>query len=296
MSGPYVYTPAAYEPTPYLGYGAYQQRSPFIPPAALFPTSPYPPSSPYLGATNTPHGVHYDDNYWNPPPRPRRPSWHAGMAPSPYLQTPATPGHHRRRSFGDGYRMWGEPVLNSPWPYTGASPGFQIHPLLNGEVTRTDFYFDLASPTFTPLRWIGPGQTVLISSAELAEPATYPPITRMRITHDAIPQWPIDLQYHYDQYTMQTTSPPITLGDVLYMVHSSLHRQITQQDWARLSLTEETNVARAYTRRCKSVPSTAHLEASQGVKRIDYLLEKHIFRGLIRAHDEDGFYHWKLIT
>ena len=290
MSGPYVYTPLAFEPTPYLGYGPYTKRSPFIPPATLFPSSPYPPSSPYLGP-NTPQGVHFDDTYWNAPPRPRRPSWHGGIPPSPFLSTPSTPRHDRRRSFGGGFRPW-EPA--SPWANT--SSHFQIHPVLNGEAPRTDFYFDLASPSFTPLRSVGPGQSTVLSADELHEPATYPSITRMRITHDAIPQWPIDLEFHYDGYTSPASPPPITLGDVLYMIHFSLHRQITHQDWARLSLSEETAIARAYTRRCRSVPSSAQVEASQGVKRIDYLLDKHAFRGLIRTHDEDGFYHWRLIT
>ncbi|KAF9232431.1 hypothetical protein BU15DRAFT_10476, partial [Melanogaster broomeanus] len=158
---------------------------------------------------------------------------------------------------------------------------------------RMNLYFDLADPSFLPL-WIGPGQTAPITPDELREPATDPSITRMRITHDAIPDWPIDIQYH--DYTASTTPFPITLGDVLYLIHSSLHRQITHQDWAQLSLSEETAIARAYTRRRKSVPSAAQEQASQGVKRIDYLREKHIFRGLVGTHDEDGFHHWKLIT
>jgi hypothetical protein len=136
----------------------------------------------------------------------------------------------------------------------------------------------------------------LISTDELHEPATYPPLARMRISHDAIPQWPIDLEFHYDGCTAPTVPRSITLGDVLYMIHSSLHRQITQQDWARLSPSEETAIARAYsTRRCRSVLSSASVVASQGVKRIDYLREKHMFRGLIKTHDEDGFYHWRLV-
>ncbi|KIJ11715.1 hypothetical protein PAXINDRAFT_137738 [Paxillus involutus ATCC 200175] len=293
MSSPYVYTPAAFEPTPFLGYGTYTQRSPFIPPAALYPSSPYAPPSPYLGGgPSTPQGAYYDDSYWNPPPRARRPSWHAGMEPSPFLQPPMTPGGNRRRSFGDGYRPWEDPAQL----YPGASTHFQIHPLLNGEAPRSNFYFDLASPTFTPMRWIGQGQSALISSDELRQPATYPSVTRMRISHDAIHKWPIDIQYQHDAYSSYTAQLPITLGDVLYMIHSSLHRQITQHDWAQLSLSEETDIARAYTRRCRSVPSSADMVASQGVKRVDFLREKHIFRGLIRTHDEDGFYHWRLIT
>ncbi|KAF9232434.1 hypothetical protein BU15DRAFT_55039 [Melanogaster broomeanus] len=157
-----------------------------------------------------------------------------------------------------------------------------------------NLYFDLASPSFSPL-WIGPGQTAPITPDELREPAVDPSITRMRISHDAIPDWPVVIQYP-DNCTANITPFHITLGEVLYLIHSSLHTQITHQDWARLSMSEETAIARAYTRRCKSVPSTAKEQASQGVRRIDYLRGKHIFRGLIRTHDEDGFYHWKLIT
>ncbi|KAG8217036.1 hypothetical protein J3R82DRAFT_7352 [Butyriboletus roseoflavus] len=296
MSGPYIYTPPyvltplAFEPTPYLGYGTYTQRSPFIPPASLYPSSPFPPASPRLRPA-TPQGVRFDEPYWNPPSRARRPSWHGGMPPSPFLSTPPSPGNTRRRSFGGGYRPW-----ESATPWSGASPHFQIHPLLNGEAPRMEFYFDLASPSFTPLLWAGHGQSALISGDDLREPATYPSIPQMRISHDAIPQWPIDLAFHYDGYTAPTTSSSITLGDVLYMIHSSLHRQITHQDWAQLSASEETAITRAYTRRYRSVPSSAQVEASQGVKRIDYMLDRHVFRGLIRTHDEDGLYHWRLIT
>lgn len=38
------------------------------------------------------------------------------------------------------------------------------------------------------------------------------------------------------------------------------------------------------------------VEASRGLKRVDYLLENHIFKGLVKTHDEDGFHCWKLIT
>lgn len=136
---------------------------------------------------------------------------------------------------------------------------------------------------------------VMLSPDELREPATFPTITSMRITHDAIPQWPIDLQYVHGEYDAGNPLP-LTVGDVLYMIHSSLQRQISHSDWARLSQSEETAIARAYTRRYRSIPSSAELEARQGVKRVDYLMDRHVFRGLIRAADGDGFYNWRLLT
>ncbi|KAF8437622.1 hypothetical protein L210DRAFT_3347067, partial [Boletus edulis BED1] len=208
--------------------------------------------------------------------RARRPSWHGGLPPSPFLAAPSTP-HTRSRSFDGGSR--------EPAPlWAGTSSYFQIHPLLNGEV---DFYFDLALPTFSPLLW-----STMISADRLREPATYPSVTRMRITHDAIKEWPIDIEFQDDGNTAPAVQPAITLGDVLYVIHSSLHRQITHQDWARLSISKETEIARAYTRRYRSVPSSAEVEASRGVKRVDYLLDKHVFKGLIRTLVEDDY--WKL--
>ncbi|KAH7908899.1 hypothetical protein BJ138DRAFT_1090460 [Hygrophoropsis aurantiaca] len=299
MSGPYVYSPSPYEPTRYHAQYNQPQRSPFIPPASLYPSSPYTPTSSFPDLPTTPHRVHFDE--WpNRPPRSRRPSWHGGMAPptppSPSFLHLPTLGHSRRHSFGNhSYRSpFADLPPSSPWSYAPTTPQFQVHPLLNGEALPAGFYFDLASPTFAPVRWIGPGQSAPVSLDELREPATYPPITSMRITHDAIPHWPIDLTESADAYSAALL--PITLGDVLWAIHGALHRQITQHDWAQLGDSHSMSIARAYTRRCRSVPSLAQLESSQGVKRVDYLLDKFMFGGLVRAQDEEGFYHWRLLT
>ncbi|KAG6332083.1 hypothetical protein ID866_7006 [Astraeus odoratus] len=289
MSDPYVYTPSTFQPTPHLNYSPYAPRSPFIP-------SQLPPASPYLGPTNPspqPYGGPFEDTYY--PPRPRRPSWHSGMASSPFLPTPDLPSHSKRRSFG---AQLGDASNVSPWayPYQGVTRHFEIHPLLNGELPNGTLYLNLALPSFYPMRIVGPGQYAVIPPEELQQPATNPPTTRMRITHDAIPHWPIDLELQSNDYQTASMPPPITLGDVLYMIHSSLHRQISHHDWARLRDFEQEAIARAYARRCRSTPSVADLEASQGVKRVDYLTDRPIFRGLLRSHDGDGFFHCKMIT
>jgi hypothetical protein len=126
----------------------------------------------------------------------------------------------------------------------------------------------------------------------------------MRIICDVIPQWPIELEYTpYDirgepvsMPSINGSVPPISLGDVLYAIHRALHTQITHLDWGRLTLSEEIATARAYTRRCRSVPSVAQYEASEGVKRVDFLLERYVFKGLVRAPGEDGYDEWKLIV
>ena len=291
MSDPYHYTPAAFQPTPYLNHSPYApSRSPFIP-STTFPSSPLPPTSPYLGPTTAypqAYGEYSGDTYRRP--LSRRPSWHAGMESSPYTQQTELPYRSRRSSFSNFREN-----INNLLP--GSSPHIELHPLLNGDPPHPGLYFNLSSPTFSPMRRIGRGESIMLSQEELRQPATNPPITRMRITHQSIRQWPIDLKLQYDEYQMGSgTQTPITVGDVLYMIHTSLRRQITHDDWYRLSNFKHDAVTQAYYRRCRSVPSMQTLETRQGVKRVDYLKEKYMFAGLIKAFDEDGLFHWKMIT
>ncbi|KAG2146833.1 hypothetical protein DEU56DRAFT_786750 [Suillus clintonianus] len=159
---------------------------------------------------------------------------------------------------------------------------YLLHPLLK----RNHYlYFDTSHSAFAPSSTV---DMAMVPEERLQMPATTPTITSMRIIHDAIPEWPIDLDFDSDA--------PITVGDVLRMIHSSLHLQISHSNWALLTQSEETEIARAYTARYRSIPSSAELEASEGVKRVDYLMGKHIFKGLVKAPDADGVCHWKMIT
>jgi hypothetical protein len=82
-------------------------------------------------------------------------------------------------------------------------------------------------------------------------------------------------------------------------IHRGVHKQISHDDWARLSPLEENAIARAYSRRCKSIthPGGADVEAKQGVKRVDYLMNTTMFRGLIRLQGSgDGWETWKMLV
>ncbi|KAF8879384.1 hypothetical protein BD779DRAFT_1154796 [Infundibulicybe gibba] len=326
MSNPYVYTPASrpanipYIPTSY-NYPPSQQGSPFIPNLSLYHTSPYSnpsslPGSPYNYNHNLPNtpdyvpfpGADYDPHAasWGIPPRQRRPSWHGavpGQPSTPYLRAPDVPIGYRRHSFGShspyqpppvqqGWSQYQTPGQLSPW--SNLYPPLPdtrvlIHPFLDGESPRRDFLFDLSSNVFSPMRHVGPGQTIPISDQELREPATHPPITRLRIVCDLIPQWPLIMEYNpqQDGQTIANAGfpPPILLVDILVALHRHLHQRISHTDWAKLSISEETAVARAYTRRCRSSPSLEALQRNQGVKRIDFFLDRFTFRGLVRTGD-----------
>ncbi|THU95295.1 hypothetical protein K435DRAFT_133195 [Dendrothele bispora CBS 962.96] len=312
MADPYVYTyrpfPGADDPS-----SSYSPYSPFIPNNPLY-SSPYTdtiplPDSPPITTTldgSTPN---------TPLNRPRRGSWHAEYPfygqtlytpPSPYfLPLPEMPDalHTRRRRHS--FSLYPGPTISTWDPYSNppVSPAqFHLHPWLDAQNWTGEFSLNLSDPSFKPMQVYsisagrktrGPARVDVLS-----EPATDPPLTRLRIVCDILPQWPIDLRHPLDQGTDATfafdsarTSGrlPITVRDILFKIYESLQTRITHQDWARLNSQAESMVTKAYRKRCKAVGSTgvigstAAVEAAlaQGVKRVDFLLGKVWFKGCI---------------
>lgn len=329
MTSSFVYTPQVnYRNSPYLAPYYNQAYSPFIPelslsnsPYARAPSLPPSPNPGYipLGSPYSTNQVPFpgsspDPGVYPPDPwtRDRRPSWHgdgpATSATTAWLNNPLQ-GYQRQqtRSFGanpfsqpaglDGY--W--PAASSYSPYTAPPPPLMpqitMHPWLNAEMPRSDFIFNLSTPQFAPMRYVGNNQSILLTNDELGQPATHPPIYQLHMQCDHIPNWPITLQYNPNPYrsanTYPTVAPPITLGDVLSGIHNSLHLGITQYDWAALSLEQERAVSKAYTKRCKAMASTTMIR-NEGVKRVDFLLGKVWFRGLARVGE--GLENLKLIV
>ena len=232
-----------------------------------------------------------------------------GWLPDSGLPTLPRSLHARRHSFGAASY---QPPLNlqsAPWsapPYFTQSPRFFINPWIYASAPRQDFYFDLATTAFAPLRLFGPGagQSAMLSAEEMREPATHPPLTSLRIVCDLTPKWPIDLEFRqpssapYSPYSsnqfpfqQQSSPPPITLADVLVAIHQAMHRRITRVDWEMLSKQEKRAITNAYANRC-------HLnehERSQGVKRVDFLLGRTRMMGLLGSGIEDGWEVMKLV-
>ncbi|KAF5367086.1 hypothetical protein D9758_003973 [Tetrapyrgos nigripes] len=345
MSQPYVYSPPpAYLASGYVNPHVSPQASPFIPSASLYGSpysgnSPLPPPSPQLGPAipfpavpfpGTPNfdyqPVYTDGDVF----RPRLPSWHGPPPSSPFFPPPSSalltpdpnpyfPHHSRRRSFGgttptSPYLGLGVPE-DDPWgPQIYGSPltpsQFELHPWLNAQTFSGQLLLDLSAHDFNPLQVVSPPpmtQTVPVPYEYILMPATRPPINRLRIVCDLIPQWPMDVVYNPQNVNPASPGvipigsgglgspygspsvlghqphPPITVADILYTIHKSLHTRISQLDWAKLTLAEETAVAKVFTKRCKAVGSleAVERERAEGVKRIDFLLGKVWFKGLV---------------
>ncbi|KAJ3994392.1 hypothetical protein F5050DRAFT_1775000 [Lentinula boryana] len=325
MSGPYVYTPHSSHGTSNYVMHNYQtpQNSPFIPNAALYPSSPYSnptslggsPQIPALslappGSPNTvafPYEPAWDQGGYAAPVRQRRPSYHGDFVPpsSPFLPDrypfESDPySRERRRSFGGGYFQPGwAPSTYSNIIVPPVSPsGFMLHPWLNADVWKGDFVLDLTAREFRPLQINAAGQARPCPVEFLNQPATHPPITRLRIFSDLLPEWPIDIAYR-TQFVGGLSSPapaawtpgfgvdtsgtqtPITFLDVLLNIHQSLHQRITYNDFNRLTLSQEKAITKAYYRRCRAAGAFETAERGQGVKRVDYLMDRKWFRGCI---------------
>ncbi|KAJ6487635.1 hypothetical protein C8R45DRAFT_253673 [Mycena sanguinolenta] len=310
MSVPFVYVPES-EPAsnPFFSPPS-TTNSPFVPPSSLFPASPFSTPDALLHANN----VLWPESYESPYTRTRATSFHAPppQQTSPFLQ-PTMPafvqGHRRTQSWGAA----GAPPLPNWFASAAAAPAqppMQIHPFLNADAPSPVFHFDLAPRQFAPLRLLVPAtpttaaQTALLGS-EIREPAFHPPLTRLRMLHTQIPFWPVDLELPPEVALGQV---PISVGDVLVALHRALHMRISHADWETLSEADAAAVSKAFTKRCRAeavrsvtggAPGAATQqmtmtqisqlrdkemeERNEGVKRVDFLLGKSVFRGLARV-------------
>lgn len=179
-------------------------------------------------------------------------------------------------------------------------PPPQIHPLLNGDILPQYLVLNLTSHTPVVQRRVGPSQTVPLTVHELGQAVTSPETLRLRIVCDAIPHWPLDLSITGSSLNPPIRSRPaipyITIGDVIFALHAHLHTPITHEEWGRLNANQETEVAKAYTRRYKAHPASEREQRREGVKRVDYLLKKHAFKGLTWTTPEDGVERLKLLV
>ena len=331
MTSNFVYTPHPqnsapidYRNSPYLGHFYDQTNSPFIPPQPLS-LNPSPFHSPYgtpvLPATNLPSTPNLISSPLpgsysafspfptsgdplssyqqfvpqDPWPRERRYSWNEQPAP---LYRP-NPVRQRTRSFND-----------NPYPLPFSPPGpvspygnpfaFQpvlgpvLHPYLDGSRYRGDIVFDFAAPEFRPMRVVAHNQIWPLSHEDLAQLATEPRMYKLKISCDIwIPEWPLNFDFR-SNIPYDSNIPPIKLGDILTAIYWSLHKRISQYDWAQLSPEREYAVSKAYTRRCKAMGPDQLTTRNQGVKQIDFLMGRTKFRGLAKVGDSPD--HLKLLV
>ncbi|KAJ6529893.1 hypothetical protein DFH09DRAFT_153681 [Mycena vulgaris] len=312
MAAPFIFVPEESSSTPYNAtyHNAYYATppgySPFLPPSPLlYPSSPYlAPLELNSGSPDAfnPNNILWPDDAapyesaytagWIPlAPRQRTNSWHGPKAPA-FL----SPGYPSSSSWKPGHKKkassWGHaPAWATSGGYLQPQQPQEVHPWLNGDAPSPTFHLDLAPRAFLPLRLVRahPPQSAPLNAADFREPAFHPPRTALRILHPRLPFWPVDLAL-----PAGAPAAPISLGDVLAALHRALHTRITPADWEPLGRADAEAVTRAFTHRCRAeavrsgVPP-AQLrdreiaERNEGVKRVDFLLGKTVFKGLVRT-------------
>lgn len=82
----------------------------------------------------------------------------------------------------------------------------------------------------------------------------------------------------------------------MYAIHQTMQTQITHREWAELDERDEIAIGKAYVRRYKYAHGNETRLASEGVKRVDFLLKKVMFNGLSRKSGDQGYEHLKLVV
>lgn len=114
---------------------------------------------------------------------------------------------------------------------------------------------------------------------QLQEGAMIPEPIRMKITHPSLP-WTI---YVDASSAGGGKTCIVTIGHLLSSIYGELMRSVNHRDFWNDLLGEEDRkrIYDAWARRCKG---NAALSA-QGIKRVDFLLDRFVFEGLKRVKD-----------
>lgn len=175
-----------------------------------------------------------------------------------------------------------------------------VHPLLGGEYGRQPkIIFDLSLHTFRPQYSARNGSHgYQLRLDELSEPAIYPPIHRLKIVCDRLLEWPVIIERRVssgaNSGTVDTTGgftvddTPITVYDVLAVIHQTLHTPISRKDWEKLLGDRRRAVLEAYTRRCRRYIGLRWLDEVGGIRRVDYLQDAYMFAGIICESVQNG--------
>lgn len=108
-----------------------------------------------------------------------------------------------------------------------------------------------------------------IHYSHLSMAATHPQAKVMKIVTPGLP-WCITIE------PTATSSPFVTVLDVLHALYTSLHKPIKQAEFDAVSHSYRDSISKAWHRRLDNIPfpSDAKAEKARGVRRMDFLLGK----------------------
>lgn len=134
--------------------------------------------------------------------------------------------------------------------------------------------WDLREPPSTCVRHVST-PTNRIPTSHLAQPATYPPVTALRITCDVFPfPWLIEAR----------NPRGVTVLDVLDAIYTTVRTRIRSVEWDAMSEKHRERVSAVFHHRWTSSPDPPRVRAN-GVIRSDTVLQSTYFAGLTPSPD-----------
>ncbi|KAJ2912962.1 hypothetical protein MD484_g7463, partial [Candolleomyces efflorescens] len=188
---------------------------------------------------------------------------------------------------------WSPPNPTRPLPFPWE---VQLNPLLGHVLFGTprlewDIKEDITAASLATIpREDGTHEAaLLLSDPDLAQPATYPFLTHMYVNalaEDSSPQfaWPF----------MVLNPHGIKIRDIINSVHDNFQECVREREYYGWTMARRREAARAHRKRCdpQEHPHKAmagDLEVNDDMRRIDYLGNRTVFRGLAPNPDMTGW-------
>lgn len=111
----------------------------------------------------------------------------------------------------------------------------------------------------------------------LNEPATQPPLASLILISPRLP-WQLEV-------APQGSRSFLTVADVLHGLYTGLRIAVSKEEYERQGEGSQRKISLAYYNRWERIanPNDREKERMKGVKRIDFLMGKNLFKGLSRA-------------
>lgn len=186
----------------------------------------------------------------------------------------------------------------------------QLHPLLTREHSSgSKTLLDLSSHAFSPKRSLGVGTPIRpFTYDELLEPATVPPVRRINVAANFLPDWAAGLHENsalesLSRWKSSCITIPllgmngsyVTVYDVLASIYVIMQGQISHDEWAQISILQSA-VTMAYIRRCSRYPDLQTVEESKGIRRVDCLCGQYMFHGIVASYFQGDVLGVQLVT
>lgn len=162
------------------------------------------------------------------------------------------------------------------------SDEMELNELLGGRYRPTAVW-DVSQDVSTALHVHGRNAFEKVSEALLSNPATDPPVSRMRIVSNDFP-WDINMVLNRNEI--------VTVGHVLGAIYGTLQKPMEKEDWDDKTSNGKRSLHR--TRCVRLARGAASFKVDSHIKQVDFLGDKTFFMGLKAVGSIDQPEEWLL--